>query len=554
MAATRRPGTADVVLTGGRVHPVTGPPGQALAVAAGRVLAVGGDDEVRALAGPGTRRIDLDGRTVVPGFVDAHVHPVSAGLAMRACDLSGAHDAEDARRLVARYAAAHPQRPWITGGGWSMEWFPAGTPSRALLDHVVPDRPALLVNRDGHGAWANTAALRLAGLGAGTPDPEDGRIEREADGSPQGTLHEGAVDLVARCQPVPGEEELLEGLLLGQRSLHAVGVTGWQDAIVGSYGSLPDVLGTYLHAARSGLLTGRVVGALWWDRRRGTEQVADLVARRAAAGGAGGTGRFRATSVKIMQDGVAENFTAAMLAPYLDACGCRSGNRGLSYVDPDVLGAAVSLLHAEGFQVHLHAVGDRAVREALDAVGRALADHGPRDLRHHVAHLQVVHPDDVPRFAQLGVAANLQALWAAHEPQMDELTIPFLGPERSGWQYPFAALRDSGARLCAGSDWPVSSADPLQAMHVAVNRRAPGDGAGPAFLPEQRLEPAEFLHAATLGSAWTNHADADTGSLEPGKLADFAVLDADPLAVAPDRIGSTSVTETWVEGRRVWSP
>ena len=543
---------ADLVLTGGTVHTVTGRPGQALAVSGDRVVAVGTDEDVRALVGPRTRRVDLDGRTVVPGFVDAHVHPVSAGLTLAACSLEAARDADAARRLVGEYAVANPDLPWITGGGWSMEWFPGGTPSRTLLDDVVPDRPVLLANRDGHGAWANTAALRLAGVGAGTADPVDGRIEREPDGSPQGTLHEGAVDLVARLQPVPDEEDLLEALLLAQEALHALGITGWQDALVGVYAGLPDVLPAYLRAARDGTLSGRVVGALWWDRHRGVEQVSDLVARRAAAGGSAGTGRFRATTVKIMQDGVAENFTAGMLRPYLDACGCQTRNRGLSYVDPEVLGTAVRMLDAEGFQVHLHAIGDRAVRESLDAVAAARAANGANDLRHHIAHLQVVHPDDVPRFAELSVAANLQALWAAHEPQMDELTIPFLGPERAGWQYPFADLLAAGARLCAGSDWPVSSADPLQAMHVAVNRQPPGETGVEPLLPRQRLTAEAFLHAYTAGSAWINHAEADTGSLETGSTADMALLDADPLAVPSDRIGDIAVTATYVGGEQVF--
>jgi predicted amidohydrolase YtcJ len=542
---------ADLVLTGGTVHTVTGGSASALAVSGERVVAVGSDEDVGGLAGPRTRRVDLDGRTVVPGFVDAHVHPVQAGLTLSSCDLGDARSAEEAGRLVARYAADNPDAGWITGGGWSMEWFPGGTPSRQLLDDVVPDRPVLLGNRDGHGAWANSAALRLAGVGPSTPDPADGRVEREPDGSPQGTLHEGAVDLVARCAPDPTDDELLEALLLAQEQLHALGVTGWQDAIVGRYGGLPDVLPAYLRAARDGALTGRVVGALWWDRNRGTEQLPDLVARRAEAGGTAGTGRFRATTVKIMQDGVAENFTAGMLTPYLDACGCRTANRGLSHLDPELLRTAVRLLDGEGFQVHLHAIGDRAVREVLDALEAARAANGTRDSRHHVAHLQVVHPEDVPRFRELGVTANLQALWAAHEPQMDELTIPFLGPERASWQYPFADLLASGARLCAGSDWPVSSADPLQAMHVAVNRQPPGEPDVEPLLPHQRLEPAAFLHAYTAGSAWINRAEADTGSLEVGRLADLAVLDADPLAVPADRIGGVSVTATFVGGEQV---
>jgi predicted amidohydrolase YtcJ len=259
--------------------------------------------------------------------------------------------------------------------------------------------------------------------------------------------------------------------------------------------------------------------------------------------------------VKIMQDGVAENFTAGMLEPYLDPTG--SGHQhgaGLSYVDPQALRECVTRLDAHGFQVHTHAIGDRAVREALDAVEAARTANGPNDQRHHVAHLQVVHPDDVPRFAALGVTANIQALWAAHEPQMDELTIPFIGTERAGRQYPFGDLLRSGARLAAGSDWAVSSANPMRAVHVAVNRSLQGARGADAepFLPGQSLELAEALAAYTIGSAYVNHLDDQTGTIEPGKLADLVVLDRDPFAVPPAEIGTVGVAATYVEGRQVY--
>ncbi len=539
---------ADLILTGGTVHTLHGPSTTALAVRGGTVLATLDTEDVGALTGPRTRRIDLDGRTVVPGFVDAHVHPVHAGLALSACSLDDARDAAHAVELVARYAGEHPDEPWITGGGWSMEWFAGGTPSRTLLDEVVADRPVLLANRDGHGAWTNTAALLLAGVDAATPDPVDGRIEREPDGAPQGTLHEGAVDLVARLRPAPTADDLMQGLLLAQRHLHSLGITGWQDAIVGHYASMPDVLATYLRAAQERVLTARVVGALWWDRSRGLEQIPDLLARRDLATG---HERFRATTVKIMQDGVAENFTAGMLTPYLDLCGHPTDNTGLSYVDPDALRAAAVALDREGFQLHVHAIGDRAVRQALDAIGAALEQNGDTDRRHQLAHLQVVHPDDVPRFGELGVTANIQALWAAHEPQMDELTIPFLGPERSTWQYPFADVARHGARLCAGSDWPVSSADPLQAIHVAVNRRAHGS-TEPPLLPEQALSVDMMLRAYTTGSAWSNHLDSVAGDLAVGKVADFAILTGDPLSAPSEQIGDLHVTDTFIDGESVY--
>ena len=526
-----------------------GPPATAVAVRGGRIVAVGSDDEIRDLAGNRAETVPLGGRPLLPGFQDAHVHPAFAGITMQRCDLDGAEDLDRALARIRAYAQAHPDREWIDGSGWRMEWFPGGTPSAELLDRVVPDRPAYLTNRDGHGAWVNSRALDLAGLTALSHDPADGRIERGEDGDPQGTLHEGAALLVGRLVPGPTFAEQLRGLLLAQQHLHSLGITAWQDAIVGEYLGSPDPLPAYLAAARDGTLTARVEGALWWDRRRGGDQLDDLLDRRQQ----GQVGRFRAGTVKIMQDGVAENFTAGMIDPYLDSCGCQSGNRGLSYVDPADLAEQVSRLDIAGFGVHVHAIGDRAVREALDAFDAARASNPVSRGRHHIAHLQVLHPDDIPRFAELSVTANMQALWAAHEPQMDELTIPFLGPERSARQYPFASLLRAGARLAAGSDWAVSSANPLEGIHVAVNRALPDaePGAEP-LLPGQALTLAEALAAYTAGSAYVNHLD-ETGAVAPGYLADLVVLDRDPFTGPPGEIASAAVALTYVEGQQVFA-
>ena len=529
-----------------------GGPASSVAVVGGRIEAIGnaGDPHIQELIGPATEVIDLRGRALLPGFQDAHVHPASAGLTMIGCNLMGAASLDDALARIASYAKDHPQREWIAGSGWRMEWFPGGTPDRKTLDRVTGGRPAYLSNRDGHGAWANTRALELAGLDARTSDPADGRIERAPDGSPQGTLHEGAASLVGALVPEISFSERLAGLLLAQRHMHARGITAWQDAIVGDYLGSPDPLPVYLAAAASGQLTARVEGALWWDRARDGSQLPDILARRERGRGP----RFRANTVKIMQDGVAENFTAGMLEPYHDPTGCRPHGSGLSHVDPVALLGYVTQLDALGFQVHLHAIGDRAVREALNAIEAARTANGWTDNRHHIAHLQVVHPDDVRRFGELDVTANMQGLWAAHEPQMDELTIPFIGPERTARQYVFGDLVRSGARLAAGSDWAVSSANPLRAIHVAVNRSLQGATGAEAepFLPGQGLELAEALAAYTIGSAYVNHLDDETGTIEPGKLADLVVLDRDPFAVPKSEIGSTGVLATYVQGEPVY--
>ena len=520
-------------------HHYLGRPGTVV-VTDGRITVVAQDDPPA-----GARIVDVGGGLLAPGFVDAHVHAVQGGLERTRCDLSEASTREDYLELIRDYAEAHPAAPWILGGGWSMAAFPGGTPTAADLDSVVTDRPVFLPNRDHHGAWVNTRAMELAGISRETPDPPHGRFERDADGHPTGTLHEGAMHAVTRHVPDTSPEEYYRGLLAGQAYLHSVGVTGWQDAIVGSYAGMDDVGPTYQLAAQRGDLTAHVVGALWWDRDRGVEQIASLVERRAEYT----RGRFRATSVKVMQDGVAENGTAALTAPYLDRCGHATANSGHSFVDPQALRTYVGHLHAEGFQVHVHGIGDRGVREALDAFEVIPSPDRARG-RHHIAHLQLVHPDDVQRFAELGVAANLQTLWACLDDQMTELTLPFLGEERGRWQYPFGDLHRAGARLVAGSDWPVSTPHPLEAIHVAVNRWAFGEE-GPAgsepFLPEQALDLETAFAAYTSGSAWVNHRD-DAGTLAPGQVADLVVLDRDPFVGAPEEIGAAQVVSTWVEG------
>ncbi|MFF6983061.1 amidohydrolase [Streptomyces sp. NPDC008343] len=542
---------ADLLFTGGPVLTPEGRTATAVAVTGDRITAVG-REEVHDLAGPRTEVVDLTGRLLLPGFQDAHVHPVPAGLELTQCDLTGAKTADETLAAVRAYADAHPEREWITGGGWSMEAFEGGTPTKELLDAVAPDRPVYLPNRDHHGAWVNSRALALAGITRDTPGPADGRIDRDASGEPSGTLQEGAMQLVGRLTPPATPADRVAALLHAQRHLHALGITAWQDALVGDFLGMDDPSQAYLTAARDGSLTARVVGALWWDRERGAEQIPELVEKRAALS----HGHFRAGSIKLMLDGVAETGTAALLEPYLDKCGCATANRGTGFIDAGQLPKYVTELDALGFQCHFHALGDRAVRDALDAIEAARAANGPSDTRPHLAHLQVVQPTDVPRFARLGATANIQPLWAAHEPQMDELTIPFLGAERAAWQYPFGALLRSGARLAAGSDWPVSSPDPLQGIHVAVNRVAPDvtprDGDTPVFLPGERIGLAEALTAYTAGSAYVNHLD-DTGEVRAGALADLVVLDRDPFDGPAGAIAETRVAVTYVGGARVYA-
>jgi predicted amidohydrolase YtcJ len=538
---------ADLVITGADVYTMDAARrwAGAVAVRGDRVVAVGTERRVRDRFPNADEVLHLPGRMVVPGFQDAHVHPPFAGRYRLHVSLHDLPDVESYRHAVATYASAHPEEPWIFGGGWAMAHFPGGTPTKELLDDLVPDRPVFLMNRDVHGAWVNSKALEVAGITRATADPWDGRIERNpASGEPSGTLHEGAAYSFAdEHLPEPSREEWERATLVAQEHLHAFGITGWQDAWV-----TPTTEDAYRSLAERGELTARVVGALWWDRHRGPEQVEDLVARRSR----GSVGSFHPTTVKIMTDGVLEDRTGALLRPYCDAAGHETDETGIAYVDHDELAAAVIALDAEGFQVHMHSIGDRAVRNALDACEAARVANGIRDARHHVAHLQVVHPDDLPRFRNLGVVANCQPYWAQHDPQMDELTVPLLGPDRVPLQYPFGSLHAAGATLAFGSDWSVSTPNPLEEMEVAIRRADPSARDEQPFLRDERLPLHLAVAGFTTASAYVNHDDA-AGSIREGGRADMVFLDRN-LFEAPDgTIADAKVEHTMASGRIVFS-
>ena len=510
-----------------------------MAVASGRILGVGGVAD--RWIGPDTEVVDLDGRLLCPGFQDAHVHPATGGLLRLRCNLMPAASWEDAAGLLAGHVRDHPDEPWIRGGGWRFPWFAGGMPPATLLDEFVGDRPAYLRVADGHTGWANTAALRLAGIDAETPDPPDGRIERLADGRPQGTLQEGAMDLVERVMPQNTVDDLERGLLAGQEYLFGFGITAWQEADVDA--TLHEA---YVRAASSGRLRAAVRGAQWYERTGSLDdQIAEFERRRNESVGA-----YRATAVKLMLDGVVENFTARVLEPYLDHAGAATNNRGIDFLDPAELGSIVTAVMRAGFQPHFHTLGDAAVRQALDAIEAAIGVVGPTDLRPHLAHLQLVHPDDVGRFRRLGVAANAQPLWACAESSMTELTLPFLTQASADHQYPFADLLAAGAVLAMGSDWSVSTPNVMEQVDVAVNRQVVHDRSVPAFLPEQRITVSDALVAFTAGSAFVNHDDDRSGTIAPGKAADLVVLGGNPFET--ETIASIPVDMTFVGGSLVY--
>ena len=479
----------------------------------GRIAWVGQATEAADHAGPGTRVLELDGRTVLPGFQDAHCHPAESGVELARCSLNDAHSREACLKAIARYAAEHPELEWVVGSGWSIDSFEHGTPSRADLDAILPGRPAFFDNRDGHGAWVNSRALALAGITRETSDPSGGRIERDAAGEPQGTLHEHAMRLVGDLLPPTTQDEWETGIMRAQALYHELGITAWQDARIDD----PTQLAAYRAVAGRGDLTMRVEGNLLWDRAR---RRAD---RRAPGEAGAGPSRTAADPRrKIFADGVLENFTGALLEPYVD-----TDNHGMSMLTREELERAVVALDANGFQVHVHTIGDLAVRDALDAVEAAARANGRRDARHHFAHLQLVHPDDLPRFAELGVVANVSPLWACSSGYVDELTVPFIGPERSARMYPFGSLLRAGARLAFGSDWSVSTPDPLPQLEVR-DPISPETRDQEPLVAQEAIDLPTALRTFTAGSAYVNFLDAETGTLEPGKLADLVVRPGHP--------------------------
>jgi predicted amidohydrolase YtcJ len=534
------------------------PGASALAVRGDTIIAVGATEDILAAHPDTERTINAGGRLVCPSFTDAHVHPVMGGYELGNCELSCAADAQECLAQIGRYAADHPDLDWIVGGGWHMPHFPSGRPTADMLEQVAPGRAIFLVNADHHGAWVSPEALRRANITAATADPADGRIDRDADGRPSGTLQEGAMDLVGSLPPAPSDDDYVRALLRAQEYLHSLGITGWQDAIVGEYAGHRDSTEIYLQALATGALNSRVTGALWLDRGLTLDRVPDVVAalaerrdRIAAAANSGGVGSFTANTVKIMQDGVAESETAALKEPYLDPCGQQTGNSGTSHFEPKVLNAVVSQLALAGFQVHFHTIGDRAFSEALDALeaARRAGDRG--GARHHIAHLHLVDPSDIERMADLGVTANLQALWACNDEAMTKLCVPLFGAERARQQYPFRALAKAGIPLAMGSDWPVSTPDPWQAIHVAVTRQPPGEDSVEPFLPHQSLTLDQALSAYTAGSARVTRHD-DGGIIAAGHQADILVLNTDPFSVPSSELHTVRVETTIFAGEIVF--
>lgn len=512
------------------------PTAEAIAVRGNTLLAVGSNAQALAHRGPNTQVQSLTGRMILPGFADAHVHPVTGGIELGQCNLNELETVAAIESAIVRCAQTQ-DGDWVVGGGWDLTLFAEANPTRARLDELVPDRPVYLTAADAHSAWVNSAALELAGVNAATSDPPDGRIERDQGGAPSGTLREAAMDLVGRHVPPPTAQDHLDGLRRGLDMANRFGITSLQEANADA-----DVLAAYAALADRGELTARVVAAQATDPALGVPQLDALVARRDAVDHE----RLRATAVKVYVDGVIEAHTAAMLDDYVGP-----GHRGEPRWSPDALQAFVVAADARGFDVHAHAIGDRAVRITLDAIEAARATNSARSRRHVIAHLQVIDPADIGRFARLGVIASFQPLWAYADPYITELTVPFLGPARARWLYPIGSVMRTGAVMAAGSDWSVSSMDPLLGIETAVTRSNPRMPPGPAFIAQERVELTAMLAAYTIAGAYLNRDDDITGSLVAGKRADLVVLDRDLRTLAPEDIDQARVVLTLLDGEVV---
>jgi predicted amidohydrolase YtcJ len=544
------PAAADLVLLHGRIH--TQDAGrsvvEALAVRGNGIVAVGSDARISALIGPHTRSVDLHGRVVLPGIIDAHTHPAESAQDIGKCSLDDKLlTAPQIKQKVSACLAAQPGDPKM--------WFEVVqvNPSQLVLtladlDGLQAGRGLLLEGSDGHTVWANSTALAASHIDAATADPAGGHIEHDAAGKPTGTLRDTAAEIVLAANPAPTLEHQVAQLNQAFAGMRAVGITSVQDADADDHR-----MRLYQELYRTKRLNMRVRATFGLKDTMRSPDVLMGEAVKFRARWAIDPDFLRADAIKIFADGVIEfpSQTAALIDPYLDAAGHPTQNRGPTYYPQEQLNRIVTAADAAGFTVHIHAIGDRAVRSSLDAFAEARRLNGMRDNRDQIAHLELIEPEDFARFKELGVIANFQLLWAERDPYIESATLPYLGAQRSRYLYPARSLRDAGALIAAGSDWGVSSFDPFMAMEHAVTRSlARGQ---PALLPEQSLSLQDAVDAYTINAAFALKQEHTTGSLEPGKRADFVVLDRDIFTIDPFDLHTTRVLATYLDGREVYT-
>jgi len=543
---------ADVVFTGAAVYRVTetNPWATAVAITGKRISYVGDDAGAASFIGTNTRIVELGGKMLMPGFQDAHVHPVDSGMTFNQCAVFDLPKLEDLLAAIETCVEDRPDAEWIVGAGWYVSTFaPSGLPPKSLLDAIAPDTPITLLSNGAHSVWANSAAIESAGITAETKDPKGGRIDRDpVTGEPSGSFQESAMPLIQDSEPASTLTQRMAGLAYAQRLFHSFGITGVHDAYVEvSRETAYTNMEAYTAFADAEELKMHVVAAMLYDPTLPLEPQIELFKELRQSAD---RQHVKATAVKILVDGVATSYSAAMLEPYADREA--DGVSGTPLIPRAEMIDLVARLDALGFQMHFHSIGDAATRYSLDAIEAARAQNGERDSRHHLSHIMVWAPADFDRMAELDVIANFQALWAYRDTHYDEITYIRMGEERSKYIYPINSLNKRGTTLAFGSDWYVTSANPLLAIEVAITRQAPnGLGAEP-LLPEEAIDLATAIKAATLGAAYGNFLDQETGSIEVGKLADLIVIDRNLFDIPARDISEASVMLTLFEGESVF--
>ncbi len=543
---------ADIVFTGGAVYRVTDtdPWATAVAITGKRITYVGDDAGATSFIGTNTRVVELGGKMLMPAFQDAHVHPVDSGMTFNQCAVFNLPKLEDLLAAIETCVEERPDAGWIVGAGWYVSTFaPSGLPPKSLLDAIAPDTPITLLSNGAHSVWANSAAIESAGITAETKDPKGGRIDRDpATGEPSGSFQETAMPLIQDFEPASTLKQRMAGLAYAQRLFHSFGITGVHDAYVEiSRETAYTNMEAYTAFADAEALKMHVVAAMLFDPTLPLEPQIELFKELRQSAD---RKHIKATAIKILVDGVATSYSAAMLEPYADREA--DGVTGTPLIPRAEMIDLVTSLDALGFQIHFHSIGDAATRYSLDAIEAARAQNGERDSRHHISHIMVWDPADFGRVVDLDVIANFQALWAYRDTHYDEITRVRLGEKRSNYIYPINTLHKRGAKLAFGSDWYVSSANPLLAIEVSVTRLGPDGDTTEPLLPSEAIDLATAIRAATLGSAYGNFLDEETGSIELGKLADLIVIDKNLFDIPARDISEARVMLTLFEGESVY--
>jgi predicted amidohydrolase YtcJ len=537
LAAAQQQQPADLIITNARIYTVdeTRPVADAMAVRGGRVQFVGSTGAALALKGASTRLLDLNGRTVIPGMVDAHGHVDNLGLALRTVDLTGTNSYDEVIARVVARAKATPPGQWIIGRGWDQnDWGDTRFPTHEKLTAAVPNNPVYLTRIDGHAGLANAAALKAAGITAATKDPEGGHIERTSDGAPAGVFVDNAQGLVGRVIPRATRDQVKSEVQAAIAEAQKWGLTGVHDA-----GASAQTLDIYEELAKSGALDFRLYAMISDD----SATVARWFARGPLVGGYNNTLWIR--SVKLYMDGALGSRGAALLDPYAD----NAATNGLLVSKPEHIEAVAERALKAGFQVNTHAIGDRANRLVLDAYQQALEKIPVADHRFRIEHAQILNSEDIPRFAALGVIPSMQA---SHQTSDMYWAGNRLGSTRLLGEYAWRSLLDNGSIIPNGSDFPVEQVNPLISFHAAFSRQDAHNWPPNGWYPEQKMTREEALRSITLWPAYAAFQESIMGSLTPGKLADFVVLDQDIMRVAPEQVLHTQVLATYVGGKAVY--